>query len=88
MDVREIEQIRKKVESINKEVGERSARLKLLKDQLSEKMNELKELGISTIAEADEHMKSLETEYAEIKEKLEKAIKDVESQLVTQEEAF
>jgi hypothetical protein len=88
MDITEIESLRKKIEVINKKINEKKANVKVLKEQLTKKVQELRALGINALDEAAAKIDELENEYEMIESKVKKAIEDAESQLDTSDEIF
>ena len=86
MSVQEIESLRKKIDSVNQNVNEKKANIKLLKEQLAKKLQELKDLGISGVDQADKRIKELEEEYNTLKTKIEKAIEHAEEQFRAEDE--
>ena len=86
MSIQEIESLRKKIDSVNQNVNEKKANIKLLKEQLAKKLQELKDLGISGVEQADKRIQELEEEYNTLKEKIEKAIEHAEIQFRAEDE--
>ena len=94
MDIREIEQLKKRVEKINSAISEKKAQIKVLKEQFQKKMNELEELGITGLKGAkedflktiEEHIAESDTECSTLADKIEKAVSHAEEQLNSSED--
>lgn len=86
MDIKEIDALRKKIETINKNINEKKANVKVLKEQLTKKVQELRGFGVNTLDEAESKIKELETEYDTLKAKIEKAASHAEEQLAVKDE--
>lgn len=69
-----LEEIRKDIERANTLVVRAEERVSTLRQQYSNKLNELKELGITNPKEIEAEIKRRETEIEELKTKIEDAI--------------
>ena len=88
MNINEIESLRRKIDSVNTQIGEKRANIKVLKEQLTKKVQELKALGINALDEAETKINELNAEYETLYNKIDKAVENANQQLRVEEEVF
>ncbi len=68
----------RKLLKIKEELEEKKAKRLELQGELKSLMNQLKELGVSSLEEAEEMIHQIEKELEEIRESIEEEIKEIE----------
>jgi len=96
MDLREIESLNKRVDTINRAIVEKRTQIKMLKEQFTKKMDELESLGVTGLKAAKEdflkvvedRIRKSDEECEALAAKIEKAVIHAEQQLNTDDETF
>ena len=96
MDIKKIEALKKRVDTLNQQIVEKRTQLKMRKEQFQQKLNELEELGVVGVKAAkDNFIEIVEAHISEsdkscevLTAKIEKAVSHAESQLGTSDEIF
>lgn len=87
MQIGDIENLRRRADDVNRKISERKANLKVLKEQLAKKLQQLKDMGILSVDAAkvkiQEHEKSIKV----LTQSVEKEIESAEHKLQQSEDS-